>query len=139
MKHSLRLHVHLISAVSHARPGRLTSPQAAADIVLHPEPCTDSWFSLTFSKTIPEGLCNSFQVNDLTFQRNASKKESGHFVACVCVLWNFFFFFFYILHCSVVATFIRLLSVNLFGAPSSCLARSVCQEREAHLKRCYLT
>lgn len=30
---------------------------------------------LTFSKKIPEGLCNSFQVADLTFERNASEKE----------------------------------------------------------------
>lgn len=36
---------------------------------------------LTFSKKIPEGPRNLFQVVDLTFERNASKKESGPLVS----------------------------------------------------------
>lgn len=35
------------------------------------------WFDI-LKKKIPEGLCSLFQVNDLTFGRNASRKESGH-------------------------------------------------------------
>lgn len=50
------------------------------DIILYPKLCIDPWFGLTFSKKIPEGLCNLFQVNDLTFGRNASRKQSGHFL-----------------------------------------------------------
>lgn len=73
----------------------------SVDVILYPKLCTDSWFSLTFSKRIPEGLCNLFQVNDLTFGRNASEEESGHFLCfpsscvlvCCGILGGFLFAF----------------------------------------------
>ena len=53
--------------------------EKTVDVVLHPPLCADSSFGLTFLKKNPEGLCNSFQVNDLTFARNASEEEIGRF------------------------------------------------------------
>lgn len=114
----------------------------SVDVVLYPKLCTDSWFSLTFSKRIPEGLCNSFQVNDLTFGRNASKEESGHFLGfpssrvlvCCGILGGFLFAFFS--GCMMKFNTFSSHFFNLSGILFSGLTMS---EREVHLKCCYLT
>ena len=83
---SLRLHVHFISAVwpSRLRPGCLASSPPVtmrSQWTLHfPQSFAQTHSSAWHSpKKTPEGLCNLFQVNALTFERNASKEQSEQF------------------------------------------------------------
>lgn len=117
----------------------------SVDVVLYPKLCTDSWFSLTFSKRIPEGLCNLFQVNDLTFGRNASEEESGHFLCfpsscvlvCCGILGGFLFAFFS--GCMVkFSTFSNQFLTSLAYYSVGSLCQFIHYVR-AHLKCCYLT
>lgn len=92
---------------------------------------------LTFSEKIPEGLCNLFQVNDLTFERNANKKESGHFWvirvrARLCGTS---------LHSAADAWSSSLHFPNRFSNLSGISVEPTwaVSERGAHLKCCYLT
>lgn len=63
------------------------SHEKPADITVYPRLRAHSWFALTFSEKIPEGLCNLFQVNDLTFGEKCQQEAKwalGRLSEVVC-------------------------------------------------------
>lgn len=118
---------------------RLRRPyKKSVDAALYPKLCTDSGFSLTFSKTIPEGPCNSFQVNDLTFGKKCQREGNWALLgssACICVCcgpYRGFLFAFCSGRTLNLGAYPQTLLLNLSGSsvrPARCVRRESAHQK----------